>query len=54
MLGFSIVSAIIILGVGSFILLMNRKGETLDGDEESTPIIWADETWYQGDGPHDS
>lgn len=53
MVWFAILSGVVVFGVVSFIMVMNQKGEKLDGDEESPPMIWADEEWYKGDGPSD-
>ncbi|WP_214742734.1 hypothetical protein [Exiguobacterium sp. s48] len=53
MITFIVVAALVVLSVIGFILAMNRHGEKLTGDEESPPMIWADENWYKDDGPPD-
>lgn len=53
MVWFGIASGLVVFGVVSFIIAMNRHGEKLEGDEEATPMIWADEEWYKEDGPPD-
>lgn len=53
MASFLIVATLVMVGIIGFILAMNRDGEKLVGDEESPPMIWADEDWYKDDGPPD-
>lgn len=53
MMSFIIVATVIVSGVVGFIVTMNRHGEKLVGDEEISPMIWADEDWYKEDGPPD-
>lgn len=58
MILFGITASIVIVGIVAFIATMSRHGEKLIGDEESSPVIWADENWYKpawskDDGPPD-
>ncbi|MBR2681215.1 MAG: hypothetical protein IKE23_10785, partial [Exiguobacterium sp.] len=53
MASFLIVATLVMVGIAGFIVAMNRDGEKLVGDEESPPMIWADEDWYKDDGPPD-
>ncbi|TCI26852.1 hypothetical protein EVJ27_09245 [Exiguobacterium sp. SH3S2] len=58
MVWFGITASIVVVGIVAFIAAMNRHGEKLAGDEESPPVIWADEDWYKpgsskDDGPPD-
>lgn len=56
MVWFGIASAIVVLGTLGFIASMNRYAEKLEGDEDSRPVLWADEEWYKldkEDGPLD-
>lgn len=53
MLWFGVISLTVITGVLTFITLMNRHGEKLEGEEENPKSIWANEEWYKDDGPPD-
>ncbi len=53
MVSFIVISAFVVISVAGFIVMMNRHGEKLTGDEEDQPMIWADEDWYKEDGPPD-
>lgn len=43
MIWFGVASAVVVVGIIAFIVSMNRHGEKLEGDEDSLPVLWADE-----------
>ncbi|STO09155.1 MULTISPECIES: hypothetical protein [Exiguobacterium] len=53
MLSFWMMAFVVVGSVVTFVVIMNRHGEKLEGDEESPPILWADDKWYKDDGPPD-